>query len=224
MSFLPASRSAEQTSRYRGSPESRTPWCDPARRSSCRWPGWRPGSASGEGAIEVDLDKADLLAALVQVIDGLLSGVAAGAHGDDDAVGVRGAHVVKQLVVAAVSSPTSFMTSSTMSGWPDSTCWQPRGLEVDVRGSGPCRSDADARGLSARSRKALTLSHGTSFFISSYSMPSIFWIRGRCGSRRRSAGRARRPSARDTWATSAMSIASCTLLEASMAKPVCGRP
>ena len=55
----------------------------------------------GEGAVEVDLDKADLLAALVQVIDGLLGGVAAGAHGDDDAVGVRGAHVVKQLVVAA---------------------------------------------------------------------------------------------------------------------------
>ena len=49
----------------------------------------------------MDLDQADLFARLVEVVDGLFGGVAAGAHGDDDPLGVGRAHVVEQLVVAA---------------------------------------------------------------------------------------------------------------------------
>ena len=53
------------------------------------------------GAVQADLDEADLLAVGVQVVDDFLGHVADGAHGDDDAVGVRGAVVVEELVVGA---------------------------------------------------------------------------------------------------------------------------
>ena len=55
----------------------------------------------GEGTIQVDLDHADLLAALGEVIDDLVQGLADGAHGDDHALGVGCAVVVEQLVVTA---------------------------------------------------------------------------------------------------------------------------
>ena len=64
--------------------------------------GQRGGELLGhEGAVEANLDQADLLAAGVEVVDDLLDHVAEGAHGHDHAVGVRGAVVVEELVVGA---------------------------------------------------------------------------------------------------------------------------
>ena len=54
-----------------------------------------------ERAVEADLDHADLLTLFDQVFDGLLDGVGAGAHDDDDPLGVFGADVIDQLVFAA---------------------------------------------------------------------------------------------------------------------------
>ena len=47
------------------------------------------------------MSDADLLALLGEVVDGLLDDVGAGAHHDDDALGVGGAHVLEELVLAA---------------------------------------------------------------------------------------------------------------------------
>ena len=55
----------------------------------------------GEGAIQADLDQADLFAFAVHAVDGLLDGFAAGAHGDDDAIGVGRADVIEQVILAA---------------------------------------------------------------------------------------------------------------------------
>ncbi len=55
----------------------------------------------GEGAIQVNLHEADLFSPGGQVIDGLLDGVAAGAHGDDHALGVGRADVVEQVIASA---------------------------------------------------------------------------------------------------------------------------
>ncbi len=46
-------------------------------------------------------DDADLVAVGVEVVDGLFGGLAYGAHGNDDAVGVGGAVVVEQTIFAA---------------------------------------------------------------------------------------------------------------------------
>ncbi|CAN3974044.1 1-deoxy-D-xylulose-5-phosphate synthase, partial [Dysosmobacter welbionis] len=51
------------------------------------------------GPVQPDLDEAHLLAARIQIVDDLLSHVADGAHGDDDAVCVGSAVVVEQLIV-----------------------------------------------------------------------------------------------------------------------------
>jgi len=51
-----------------------------------------------EGTEEVHLEDADLLALLDEVVDGLLGDVRAGAHHDDDALGVGGADVVEEVV------------------------------------------------------------------------------------------------------------------------------
>ena len=53
------------------------------------------------GPVQPDLHEADLLAVGVQVVDDFLGHVADGAHRNDDAVGVRGAVVVEQLVIGA---------------------------------------------------------------------------------------------------------------------------
>ena len=55
----------------------------------------------GPGTVQTDLDQADLLAVRVEVVDGLLEGVAEGAHADHDAVGVLGAVVVEEVVAGA---------------------------------------------------------------------------------------------------------------------------
>jgi hypothetical protein len=55
----------------------------------------------GEGAVQADDDGADLFALLLQVLDGLEGGFGAGAHQDDDALGVGRADVVEGLVLAA---------------------------------------------------------------------------------------------------------------------------
>ena len=55
----------------------------------------------GEGAVEVHLHHADLFAALAEVIHNLHHRLADGAHRDHDALGVRRAVVVEELVVPA---------------------------------------------------------------------------------------------------------------------------
>ena len=55
----------------------------------------------GEGAEKADLENAQLRAALVQVLDGLLGGFGSGAHEDEDVLGVGGADVIEELVLAA---------------------------------------------------------------------------------------------------------------------------
>ena len=55
-----------------------------------------------ERTIQADGDQAELLAArFSQIVDGLLDGLADGAHGDDDVFGIRCAIVVEWQVVAA---------------------------------------------------------------------------------------------------------------------------
>ena len=53
-----------------------------------------------EGPIEMDLEHAHFFAALREVLHGFLRGFGAGAHHDDHALRIRGAHVVKQVVVS----------------------------------------------------------------------------------------------------------------------------
>ena len=55
----------------------------------------------GEGTVQADLDEAVLAALGVQVVDGLVDGLADGAHGDDDVFGGGIAVVVEQGVVGA---------------------------------------------------------------------------------------------------------------------------
>ena len=53
-----------------------------------------------EGTVEVHLHHTDLFAARVEVVDDLHRGLTDGAHCDDDALGVRRAVVVKELIIA----------------------------------------------------------------------------------------------------------------------------
>ena len=53
-----------------------------------------------ERAVQAHLDEADLLALLDHGVDDFLDGLAAGAHGDDDVLGIGSAHVVEGLVLA----------------------------------------------------------------------------------------------------------------------------
>ena len=55
----------------------------------------------GEGTVQADLDQADLLAALAEVVHDLLRALADRAHRHDHALGLGIAEVVEQLVVAA---------------------------------------------------------------------------------------------------------------------------
>ena len=55
----------------------------------------------GEGTVQVDLHHAHLAALLVQVVHGLLHGLAGGAHHHDDLLRVGSAVIVEQLVVPA---------------------------------------------------------------------------------------------------------------------------
>jgi hypothetical protein len=54
-----------------------------------------------EGAVQAHFDEADLLALAGHGVDDFLDGLAGGAHGDDDVLGVGRAHVVEGLVFAA---------------------------------------------------------------------------------------------------------------------------
>ena len=168
----------------------------------------------------MNLDKADLLAALVQVIDGLLGGVAAGAHGDDDAVGVRGAHVVKQLVVAAgqfADLVHDFLDD--VRGGQVVFVGSLAALEVDVRVLGRAAlmrmlgvERALAEGLDLVPR------HEFLHLVILDAVDLLDLVGGAEAVEEVQEGT--EAFSADTWATSAMSIASCTLLEASMAKPV----
>jgi len=53
-----------------------------------------------EGTVEVNSDEADFLALRGEVVDGLADGLGHRAHGDDDAVGILCAVIVKQAVLA----------------------------------------------------------------------------------------------------------------------------
>ena len=55
----------------------------------------------GERTVQVNLYQAQLLALLVEVVDGLLDGVAAGAHRDDDLLRVGSANVIEQMIMTA---------------------------------------------------------------------------------------------------------------------------
>ncbi len=44
---------------------------------------------------------ADFFALLGQIFDGLFGSFCAGAHHDDDAFGIRGANIVKEVILAA---------------------------------------------------------------------------------------------------------------------------
>ena len=55
----------------------------------------------GEGAVEADLDQANLVAGRVEMVDGLLDGLAGGTHRDDDPLRIPGAVIIEQLVVGA---------------------------------------------------------------------------------------------------------------------------
>ena len=54
-----------------------------------------------EGTVQMDLDQAHLLTGGIEVIDDFLDGLAGGAHGDDDLVGIGSAIVVEGLIVGA---------------------------------------------------------------------------------------------------------------------------
>jgi len=58
---------------------------------------------AGKGAIEADLEQADLLALRVEVFDQLLRGAGARPHQNQDAVGIGSAHVIEQVIGAARS-------------------------------------------------------------------------------------------------------------------------
>ena len=55
----------------------------------------------GEGPVQADFEQADLLAGGEQGFDGLLGHFGAGAHHDDDALGIGRADVIEQVVLAA---------------------------------------------------------------------------------------------------------------------------
>lgn len=55
----------------------------------------------GERTVEVDVQETDLLPLRIEVVDRLLDRLADGAHRDDDAVGILGAVVVKEMMLAA---------------------------------------------------------------------------------------------------------------------------
>ncbi len=58
----------------------------------------------GEGAIQADLQEADLVTFLVHLVDGLLHGVCARAHEDDDVLRVGVADVVEEVIAPARES------------------------------------------------------------------------------------------------------------------------
>ena len=62
-----------------------------------------------EGAVEADLDQTELGAAGVEVVDRLLGRLRARAHHDDDLVGVGGAEVIEEVVLAADGAATLSM-------------------------------------------------------------------------------------------------------------------
>ncbi len=61
-------------------------------------------SVCAEGAEQADLDKAVLLSHCVELVDGLLNGLASGTHADDDLLCIRSSNVIKQVVASAALS------------------------------------------------------------------------------------------------------------------------
>ena len=61
----------------------------------------RQVSGMAERTEEVDLDHADLLALFVEIVHHFVQGLADRAHGHHDALGVRGAIIIKKLIVAS---------------------------------------------------------------------------------------------------------------------------
>ena len=158
---------------------------------------------------------------LVEVVDGLLDGLAAGAHGDDHALGIGGAHVVEELVLAAGQlADLLHDLFHDGGGGVVELVGRLTVLEVDVgvlRGAGLMRM----LGVEGAVAEGLDLVPGHQ---------GLACPRNRCASIFCTSWQVRKPSKKcrkgtllfsvDRCATSAMSMASCTLLEASMAKPV----
>ena len=55
----------------------------------------------GEGTEQANLEDADLFSLGDETVDGLLGNIAAGAHEDDDTIGIGGADVFVELVLAS---------------------------------------------------------------------------------------------------------------------------
>ena len=55
----------------------------------------------GEGPIEANLDHPDLATFGDELVDGFLGGADTGAHQHDHGLGIRGAHVVEQVILPA---------------------------------------------------------------------------------------------------------------------------
>ena len=100
-----------------------------------------------EGTIEVNLDKADLFAVFVEIINGLFDGVTYRTHGDDDLFGVSCAVVVKELIFGAELCVDSLhiilnnADSLVIINVGGLSC-----LEENIRGSVRFRAEQDARG------------------------------------------------------------------------------
>ncbi len=128
-----------------------------------------------EGTVEADLDDADLLALLGQVLDGFLNGVGAGTHDDDDPLGIGGADVVDQLVLAAGELGELvhlFLDDLDAGRVVLVDGFAP--LEVDVRVLGGAAHDRTV-GERPRARWALTSSSSIMARMSSKVSSSTFW-------------------------------------------------
>ena len=107
----------------------------------------------GEGAVQMNLDQTDLFALCVQIIHHLTRRITDRAHGNDDALCIRGAEVVEEMIVSAGEGGDLFHVF----------------LHQLLRMVG-------CSGFRAWSRNFLSSSQSTSFAMSSKSRTSIFWI------------------------------------------------
>ena len=106
MTFLPAdaaSRPATVTTSGRAARRRRpVPWCGPARRCVLHWLGSAATKCSTEnGRYRRTLSTPTFSPRRSQVFHGLVRDFGARAHDDDHALGIRRAHVVEQVVLAA---------------------------------------------------------------------------------------------------------------------------
>ena len=174
-----------------------------------------------EGTIEVDLDHADLLTLFDQVLDGLLNGVGAGAHDDDDPLGIFGADIVDQLVLAAgeLAEFVHFFLDDLDAGLVELVDGF-TALEVDVRVLGGAAHDGTVGGEAAQAVGVdqLVVHHGA-HVVKGQLFDLLDFVRG---AETVEEVQERDPAERRVaaWAIRAKSMTSWTLLEQNMAQPV----